>query len=107
MRTPRDCARLLADLHQASFGGEESGAYKIGREDLKSVTGRPMIHQTIIEDIADWLVEEGLILIDRDAYFLVARPCLFDAVRTVPAEALERHQVPIRFGAPPEDRVQV
>ncbi len=89
MRTPKECADVLAQIYQQSFGGARSSAYRIQREDLKNITGRPVFHQTIIEDIADWLVEQGLILIDRDDYFVVTPPAMLDGLRKVPKDALE------------------
>jgi uncharacterized protein (DUF2384 family) len=93
MRTPKECADVLAQIYRQSFGDAQSGAYRIQRDDLKNITGRPVFHQTIIEDVADWLVEKDLILIDRDAYFVVAPPAMLDRLRMVPKDVLERRKV--------------
>ena len=103
MRTPKDCAAVLAELHRASFGGEDGGAYRISRDDLKTITGRPVIHQTIIEDVADWLVERGLILIDRDAFFVVMRPAVLEGLREATGETLDAFRHPVDFGGSYED----
>jgi hypothetical protein len=100
MRTPKECAGVLAELYQKAFGGEASGAYRIDRGDLKGITGRPVFHQTIIEDIADWLVEHGLILIDRDQYFVVMRPAVLDGIRAAPADVLAAFHHAVDFGGP-------
>lgn len=94
---------MLAELYRTSFGGETSGAYRISRDDLKSITGRPVIHQTIIEDVADWLVELGLVLIDRDAFFVVMRPAALDSLRDASGEALDAYRHPVNFGGPYDD----
>ncbi len=100
MRTPKECADVLAQIYQLSFGDAQSGAYRIQREDLRDITGRPVFHQTIIEDVADWLVEQGLILIDRDDYFIVTSPAMLDGLRKVPKDALEPFHHPVEFGNP-------
>lgn len=95
MRTPKECADVLAQVYQLSFGDAQSGAYRIQREDLKDITGRPVFHQTIIEDVADWLVERGLILIDRDDYFVVTPPAMLDGLRKIPKDVLEPFHHPV------------
>ena len=92
MRTPKECADVLAQIYRQSFGDAQSGAYRIQRDDLKNITGRPVFHQTIIEDVADWLGEKDLMLIDRDAYFVVAPPAMLDRLRKVPKDVLERRK---------------
>ena len=62
MRTPKECASVLAEIYDNAFGDKQSGAYRIDRDGAKeNITGRPVFHQTVIEDLADWLVEFGLI----------------------------------------------
>ncbi len=95
MRTPKECADVLAQVYQLSFGDAQSGAYRIQREDLKDITGRPVFHQTIIEDVSDWLVEQGLILIDRDDYFVVTPPAMLDGLRKIPKDVLEPFHHPV------------
>lgn len=103
MRTPKECARVLAELYQKAFGGEGSGAYRIDRAALKQITGRPVFHQTIIEDVADWLVEHGLVLIDRDQYFVIMRPAVLDGIREAPDDVLAVFSHPVDFGGPYEN----
>jgi len=102
MRTPKECADVMAQIYRQSFGNASSGAYRIRREDLKNITGRPVLHQTIIEDVADWLVEQGLVLIDRDDYFIVTPPAMLDGIRKVPNDVLEPFHHPVEFGDPGE-----
>ena len=92
MRTPKECADVLAQIYRQSFGDAQSGAYRIQRDDLKNITGRPVGQQTCSEDVADWLVEKDLILIDRDAYFVGAPPAIRDRLRKVPKDVLERRK---------------
>ncbi|NQV44911.1 MAG: hypothetical protein HQ501_08410 [Rhodospirillales bacterium] len=99
MRTPKECADVLAQIFTSSFSGEAKGTYRIQRDEMKGITGRPVIHQTIIEDVADWLVELGLVLIDRDAYFVVAPPAMLDDVRAVSDDVLNQFHHPVKFGS--------
>ncbi len=100
MRTPKECADVLAQIYEQSFDNTPSGAYRLQREEIKNITGRPVIHQTIIEDIADWLVELGLILIDRDDYFVISPPAMLDGLRRAPKDVLEPFHHPVEFGTP-------
>ena len=100
MHTPRECARLLATLFVEQAGQYEAGNYRLSRRALVRLTGRPVIHQTIIEDIGDWLVDQGLILVDRDSYFVILRHDYFSAVRWVDETTLEEHDQEPVFGEP-------
>lgn len=95
MLTPKECATVLAKIYR-----ENGGSYRIEREDLKNITGRPVVHQTIIEDVADWLVDNGLILIDRDGFYAVLRHDYFDVLDKVGADTLTRNARPVEFAAP-------
>ena len=99
MRTPKECAQVLSAIYDRTFGSKQGGAFRINREALKNITGRPVLHQTIIEDVADWLVELGLVLIDRDGYFVVMAPAVLDSVREVPNEVLVAFHHPVCFGS--------
>ena len=103
MRTPKECAQVLAEIYHQAFGSEPNGAFRIDRHDIKNITGRPIFHQTVIEDIADRLVEHGLILIDRDYYFAIYRPAVLEGIRQVPKDVLEAFHHPIDFGGPYDD----
>jgi len=96
---PREFANKLAELFEDSFDNEPKGVYRIFREDLSRITGRPVLHQTIIEDVADWLVGLGLILIDRDSFFVIVGHDHFDSIRTVPGQVVQAHAHPIDFGS--------
>ncbi|MEJ8567770.1 hypothetical protein [Elongatibacter sediminis] len=104
MLTPKEVAAVLAELFTDSSYGDEGhatgGAFRIARGDLSHITGRPVWHQTIIEDVADWLVDFGLILVDRDSFFVVLRHDHFDRVRSVPDRVIEQHAHPVSYGAP-------
>tara|TARA_R110001599_G_scaffold146321_3_gene329425 strand:+ start:23755 stop:24294 length:540 start_codon:yes stop_codon:yes gene_type:complete len=100
MHTPRECARLLATLFLEQEKAEGSGNYRISRDDIVRITGRPIIHQTIIEDIADWLVDLGLILVDRDSFFVVLQHDYFDEVRWAPESVLNDYAQDVTFGEP-------
>ena len=100
MRTPKECASFLAEIYDKAFGDKQSGAHRIDRDALRNITGRPVFHQTVIEDAADWLVERGLMLIDRDQYFVVMRPTVLDRIRQVPDDVLATYHHPVSFGGP-------
>jgi hypothetical protein len=100
MRTPKECASVLAEIYDKAFGDKQSGGYRIDRDALRNITGRPIFHQTVIEDAADWLVERGLILIDRDHYFVIMRPAVLDGIREVPDDVLAAYHHPVSFGGP-------
>lgn len=102
-KVPKECATVLAEIYGKEFGGQDGGAYRIGRDALKNITGRPMYHQTLIEDIADWLIEYGLILIDRDEYFVIMRPTVLDAIRETSSDVLAAYHHPVSFGGPYDD----
>lgn len=102
-KTPKESAAVMAEIYGKAFGGKSSGAYRIGRDALKNITGRPMYHQTLIEDIADWLIEHGLILIDRDAYFVIMRPTVLDEIRETSDDVLAAYHHPVSFGGPYDD----
>ncbi len=100
MLTPKEFADKLAQLYEENFGNQPHGAYQIYRQDLVEITGRPLIHQTVIEDVADWLVLLGLILIDRGDLFIVVRYDYFEQVRKVPEDIIVKHSHPVDYGGP-------
>lgn len=100
MHTPKECARLLAGLFLEHAKLHDGGGFRISRKDLVRVTGRPIIHQTIIEDIGDWLVEQGLILVDRDSYFVVLHHGYFSGVRWAEEDVLKEYAEEPGFGEP-------
>lgn len=100
MLTPRESAAVLAALYEEAFSDQQSGSYRISRDDMRAVTGRPVFHQTIIEDVADWLIERGLIMIDRDSFYVIMRYDAFDDIRLAPAAVLEKYRRSINYGGP-------
>ena len=98
MRTPKECAKVFGDIFQDETKNGGYGAYCISREELKQISGRPLWHQTIIEDVADWLVDLGLILVNRDGRFYIMEPSELDRYLLVDSETLEKHSCPVVFG---------
>ena len=41
-KVPKECAAIMAEIYGKEFGGKDSGAYRIGRDALKNITGRPI-----------------------------------------------------------------
>ena len=88
--SPAEAAEVLAELYDMGFCGKEKGRYKITRADLAEISGRSVIKQSIIDEIADDLAEEhGLIMIDLGVEFPIVKKSVLQSYRSVTSKVVQ------------------
>lgn len=78
----REAAIALIKLHETAFGGKPGGQ-KIRASDaaLRTVTGRPFLGTSFLEEVAMHLARAGFDLLRMEGYVVVQRARLHEAVR--------------------------
>ncbi|MGE4345654.1 MAG: hypothetical protein AB7F20_15510, partial [Geoalkalibacter sp.] len=58
-RSTSETARILADLYDESFGGDESERYRLGWSELRGIAGVRRLDEDFLRGINDALLENG------------------------------------------------
>lgn len=82
----RHTTAALVQLYDETFGGKGRGRYRIRRSELRAIAGVARLDSKFVRRLADDLLDEGFILVDRDDDFIVAACTLFDNYRKVPKQ---------------------
>lgn len=85
-----EVAVLLVGLYAERFGGKGSGKYRISRKFLRQLAGRRRLTAEFLDQIADELFEQGLVLTDLETFFAVLDQRHFNSYRRVTAAAMGR-----------------
>ena len=81
-------ARQLAHLYDTSFGGKTKGRFRMSSKQIRGIMGRKRVYSDDVEKLTRACLEEGLILIDMDSFFVVLGANTFVNYRRLSAEAL-------------------
>lgn len=81
-------AKRLSALYGKNFGGKSSGRYRLASKQLREMLGRKRLYEDDIAQLTRAALEEGLILIDMDSFFVVLSANTFVNYRRVSGEAL-------------------
>ncbi|SNR43234.1 hypothetical protein [Puniceibacterium sediminis] len=81
-------AQQLAGLYGKNFGGKATGRYRLSSKQVKELLGRKRLYADDIDQLTRAALEEGLVLIDMDSFFVVLSANAFVNYRRVSAEAL-------------------
>lgn len=77
--TPFSVAENIADIHECVFGGKSRGRLILTKSDLRSLSGRKKLEDSIIQEIISEASEMGLIIfsISGDYYGVIeSKKCL-------------------------------
>lgn len=100
-RSATETARILTELYDERFGGDECERFRIGWPELRGIAGVSRLAPGFLQEIGDALQEDDFLLAIGGNFFVVAREADFNRDRTVPLRLVERY----RQGPPeePED----
>lgn len=90
-RSVSETARILADLYDESFGGDESERYRIGWSELRGIAGVRRLDEDFLRGINDALLENGYLLVTCDNFLVVACEQNFSGTRRLPQRLVERY----------------
>lgn len=86
MEDIKDTVRRLAVLYSKSFGGKESGRYRIPNKIVRDMIGRRRLYPEDVQLLTRAMLEEGYVLIDMDSFFVVLNANAFVNYRRVNTE---------------------
>lgn len=89
-RSVSETARILADLYDESFGGDESERYRLGWSELRGIAGVRRLDEDFLRGINDALLENGYLLVSCDNFLVVACEQNFTGTRRLPQRLVER-----------------
>ncbi|MEH6834275.1 MULTISPECIES: hypothetical protein [Falsihalocynthiibacter] len=81
-------AKQLSALYLTSFGGKDSGRYRIASKVLRDMLDRKRLYPEDIQSLSRALLEEGYILIDMDTFFVVLSAKTFVNYRRANADSV-------------------
>lgn len=64
-------ADRLTALYDESFGGKESGRYRISMKLVRELAGQRRLYEDDIRMLGREMLERGYVLIDMDSFFVV------------------------------------
>lgn len=86
----RKAASHLASLYTVSFGGKVSGRFRLSSKQMKELLGCKRVYADDLEQLARAALEQGLVLIDMDSFYVILSANAFVNYRRVSGEALEK-----------------
>ncbi|KJZ16888.1 hypothetical protein [Loktanella sp. S4079] len=81
-------ADKLAALYTSSFGGKETGRYRLPQKLLRELFGVRRLYPDDITSLSRALFERGYVLIDMDSFYVVMSANSFVNYRRLSAEAI-------------------
>lgn len=90
-RSALETARILADLYDESFGGDESERYRLGWPELRGIAGVRRLDEEFLRGINDALPENGYLLVPCDNFLVVTCEQNFTGTRRLPQRLVERY----------------
>ncbi len=82
-------ADRLAALYNESFGGKETGRYRIAAKLVRALAGRRRLYEDDVRNLSRALLERGFVLIDMESFFVVMSANTFVNYRRANEEAIE------------------
>jgi len=90
-RSVSETARILADLYDESFGGDESERYRLDWPALRGIAGVRRLDEDFLRRLNDALLENGYLLVTGDNFLVVTCEQNFSGTRRLPQRLVERY----------------
>lgn len=87
-------AAHLAALYTKSFGGKPSGRYRMSAKQMKELLGRKRLYADDVVLLTRAALEEGMVLIDMDSFFVVMAANSFVNYRRLSGDMLSETSMP-------------
>ena len=91
-KTPDEIAEILSQIYEEGFGGKERGRYRISRSNLRTLSGRKRLEDSIIDSVIDSTYEKGLVVTDLGDEFSVIHEGVMHNYRRVSRKLVSQHQ---------------
>lgn len=89
IKSPEEVSQFLSDIYEKQFGGKKRGRYRISRINLRSLSGRKVLQESIVEAITYRALEDfGLVITDLGDEFSVIEIDVLRNYRAVPKSVL-------------------
>jgi hypothetical protein len=88
---PRQLAEKLKDIYEQPFGGKKRGRFRTSRLNFRRLANIPVITDSYIQDVYQWLLRFNLILINLDRSFCVFPAMIAKGFRRVPASIIANY----------------
>ena len=89
IKSPEEVAQFLSDIYEKQFGGKKRGRYRISRINLRSLSGRKILQEGIVEAVTYRALEDfGLVITDLGDEFSVIEVDVLRNYRAVPKSVL-------------------
>lgn len=92
MSNTETTADALAALYVQSFGGKQTGRYRIPAKQLRQLMQCKRLYPEDITTLTRALLERGFVFIDMDSFYVVLSANTFVNYRRVSAEAVDKVQ---------------
>lgn len=91
-RSATETARILTELYDERFDGDECERFRINWPELREIAGVKRLTPDFLEEVNDALNESGYLLIRCDNFILVAGETDFANDRRIPQRLVERYR---------------
>lgn len=89
-----EAATHLAALYTKSFGGKANGRYRMSAKQMKELLGRKRLYADDVALLTRAALEEGMVLIDMDSFFVVMAANSFVNYRRLSGDMLSEISMP-------------
>ncbi|MBT0664512.1 hypothetical protein KI809_09390 [Geobacter pelophilus] len=90
-RSVVETARILQEIYDEDFNGEESEPYRIGWDQLRGIAGVERLTDEIIGSIGKNMLDSGYVLVPFDDFLMVGMESNFRRTRKLPARLVEAY----------------
>jgi len=90
-RSAVETARILQDIYNEDFNGDESEPYRLGWDQLRGIAGVGRLTDDIIGGVCKNMLDSGYVLVPFDNFLLVGMESNYRRTRKVPARLVEAY----------------
>lgn len=81
-------AQRLAAFYAHGFGGKASGRYRLSAKQMRELLGQKRVYPEDVTSLTRAALEEGIVLIDMDTFFVIMNANSFVNYRRLSADVL-------------------
>jgi hypothetical protein len=89
MKTPTQVADDLTRIYNWEFGGKDRGRFRISRRQLRRLSGRGRLEDSILSQFVQHCYERGLVVTDLGDEFSVIEVAAMQNYRKAPSRLIE------------------
>lgn len=89
MKSPEQVADDLARIYELEFGGKDRGRFRLSRRQLRRLSGRGRLEDSILAQFVQHCYERGLVVTDLGDEFSVIEVAAMQNYRKAPSRLIE------------------